>query len=174
MKATRVRRGAVSLSMASHLPVTLGSYCITPVMLPPGRGRLTAKPEPTGSARAANTIGISWVSRCSAATAGVGIAKITSGCRATSSFASEQRRRHGKAEHPGCPSIDDKLEFRRLNDRQVRRLGALDDAAGIGTHLPISIRNVGSVAHQSADFGVFTQIMRGHTGSAGHQFTHKF
>src|SRR5262249_38250672 len=76
MKATRVRRGAVSLSMASHLPVTLGSYCITPVMLPPGRDRLAMKPEPTGSARAANTIGISWLSRCSAATAGVGIAKI--------------------------------------------------------------------------------------------------
>src|SRR5262245_4814119 len=79
MKATRMRRGAISLSMASHLPVTLGSYCITPVMLPPGRERLAMKPEPTGSARAANTMGISWLSRCSAATAGVVIAKITSG-----------------------------------------------------------------------------------------------
>jgi hypothetical protein len=88
MKATRVRLGAISLSMVSHLPVTLGSYCITPVMLPPGRARLATKPEPIGSATAANTIGMSWLSRCSAATAGVGIAKITSGCSATSSFAS--------------------------------------------------------------------------------------
>src|SRR5215831_17692572 len=86
MKATRVRRGAVSLSMASHLPVTLGSYCITPVMLPPGRDRLAMKPEPSGSARAANTIGISWLSRCNAATAGVGIAKITAGCSANELF----------------------------------------------------------------------------------------
>ena len=78
----------MSLSIDNHLPVTLGSYCITPVMLPPGRDKLAMKPEPIGSARAANTIGISWVSRCSAATAGVGIAKMTSGCNETSSFAS--------------------------------------------------------------------------------------
>ena len=47
--------------------------------------------------------------------------------------------------------IDDKLELGRLLDRQVRRLGALEDAADIDAHLPIRVHDVGSVAHQSAD-----------------------
>ncbi len=52
--------------------------------------------------------------------------------------------------------------LRRLHDRQVRRLGALEDAAGIDADLTIRIRNVGSVAHQPAGFGKFTRrICRG-------------
>src|SRR5262249_31509015 len=47
--------------------------------------------------------------------------------------------------------IDDKLELGRLLDRQVGRLGALEDAADIHGHLPIRVYDVGSVAHQSAD-----------------------
>src|SRR6516164_5459379 len=80
--------GRISLSIASHLPVTLASYSITPVILPPGRGRLATKPEPIGSATRANTIGIVRLSRCNAAMTGVEFARITSGCSATSSFAS--------------------------------------------------------------------------------------
>ena len=72
-KAARTRLGAISLSIASHLPVTLASYCITPVILPPGRGRLATKPEPIGSATPANTIGIVLLSRCSAVTISVAV-----------------------------------------------------------------------------------------------------
>jgi hypothetical protein len=43
----------------------------------------------------------------------------------------EQRRRHGEAEHPGCLGVDDQLKLARLHDRQVRRLGALEDPAGV-------------------------------------------
>src|SRR5262249_29528555 len=54
---------------------------------PPGRGRLVTNPSPTGSATAANTIGIVRVSRWSAAVTGVVFARITSGCKPTNSFA---------------------------------------------------------------------------------------
>jgi hypothetical protein len=40
----------------------------------------------------------------------------------------EQRRRHGQAEHPGSHRVDDQLELARLYDRQVLRLGVLEDA----------------------------------------------
>ena len=69
------------------------------------------------------------------------------------------RRRHGKAEHPGGPGVDDQPKLRRLHDWQVGGLRALDDVARVGTGLAVGIRIVGSVAHQSADFGVLTQIM---------------
>ena len=52
----------------------------------------------------------------------------------------EQRRRHGEAEHPGGLEVDDQLELGRLHDRQVRRLRALEDAAGIDADLTIRIR----------------------------------
>ena len=58
-----------------------------PVRFPPGRGKLATKPSPTGSETAANTIGIVRVSRWSAAVTGVEVARITSGCRSTNSFA---------------------------------------------------------------------------------------
>jgi len=46
--------------------------------------------------------------------------------------------------------------------RQIRRLGALEDAAGIDAGLTIGVGNVASVAHQSADFGKFApRIDRG-------------
>jgi hypothetical protein len=36
--------------------------------------------------------------------------------------------------------IDDKLEFSRLHDRQVRRLGALENTTSVGPDLPKNIR----------------------------------
>ena len=44
----------------------------------------------------------------------------------------EQSRWHGQAEHPCGIGVDDQFEFRRLHDRQVRRLNTLEDAAGVG------------------------------------------
>ena len=48
------------------------------------------------------------------------------------------------------------LEFGRLYHRQVGRFLALEDAAHIDADLTKRIRNIGSVAYQSADFGNLT------------------
>src|SRR6516225_5003700 len=42
--ATRVTRGASSLSSSTHLPACVGSVTAKPVALPPGRGKLATKP----------------------------------------------------------------------------------------------------------------------------------
>src|SRR3546814_4323325 len=51
----------------------------------------------------------------------------------------------------------DLLELARLRDREVRRLCALEDAAGIDADLTPRIRNVASVAHQPTDFWKLTR-----------------
>ena len=56
-------------------------------------------------------------------------ADITSGLIDYFIGTAEQRRRHGKAEHSGGVRIDDQLELVQLNNWQLRRLGALKDAA---------------------------------------------
>src|SRR5262249_25718749 len=68
--------------------------------------------------------------------------------------AGEQRRRHVEAEGSGSLGVDDQLEFRRLYHRQVRGLGALEDATDVDTDLTIGIRKVASVTHQPASFGI--------------------
>src|SRR5215813_2654936 len=75
--------------------------------------------------------------------------------------AGEQLRRHGETEHPGRLSIDDKLELARLHDRQVRWPHALEDSTGIDTNLTPRIRQVGSIAHKSTDFGKLTACICG-------------
>ena len=72
----------------------------------------------------------------------------------------EKRRRHGEAKHPGRLGIDDKLELGRLHDRQVRWLGALEDAASVDADLTIGIPQARSVAHQPASFGILAQTRR--------------
>jgi hypothetical protein len=69
----------------------------------------------------------------------------------------EQLIGHGDAERPGGLVIDDQLEFRRLHHRQVRGLHVLEDAAGLDADMTQPIRNVGSVAHESAGFGRFAR-----------------
>src|SRR5258708_25730849 len=69
----------------------------------------------------------------------------------------EQLIGHAEAEHPGGPGVDDQLELVRLHDRQVRRLGTLEDAAGIDADLTPRILNAGSVAHQPTGFRIVTQ-----------------
>ena len=56
--ATRVKRGAISLSNSSHLLLMPYSKFAKPVALPAGRARLSTNPAPTGSATCTNTIGI--------------------------------------------------------------------------------------------------------------------
>src|SRR5262249_56426867 len=66
----------------------------------------------------------------------------------------EQFVRHGETEHSGGRGVDDQLELTRLQHRQLRRLRALKDAAGIDADLTKRIGNVGSVGDQPADFGI--------------------
>src|SRR3974377_1958477 len=68
----------------------------------------------------------------------------------------EQRGRHGETKHPCGLRVNDKLEFCRLYHRQCGRFFALEDSASIDADLMKSIRNIGSVAHESAGFGNLT------------------
>src|SRR6516164_7445999 len=68
----------------------------------------------------------------------------------------EQRWRHGEAKHPCGLRVNDKLKFCRLYHRQVGGFFALEDSAGIDAELTLSIRNIGSVAHESAGLGNLT------------------
>ena len=66
--------------------------------------------------------------------------------------AGEQRGRHGEAERPRGRKIDDQLELGRLHNRQVGRVGTLENAADVDAELPIPLGRARSVAHQAARF----------------------
>ena len=61
-------RGAICLRISSHFAPIPKSKLTNPVMLPPGRARLSTKPLLTGSTTCANTIGIVLVCCFNAAT----------------------------------------------------------------------------------------------------------
>src|SRR6516162_713871 len=71
----------------------------------------------------------------------------------------EQRLRHVEAEHPSRRNVDDELELRRLHDRQIRWLCALENAACVDADVAIRIYQACAVAHQSADFGMMTVLV---------------
>ena len=58
----------------------------------------------------------------------------------------KQRGRQDEAEHPGGLMVDDQFEFRRLHNRKVGGLCALEDTAGIDADLTIGIRHARPVA----------------------------
>src|SRR5262245_52576781 len=66
--------------------------------------------------------------------------------------AGEQRRRNFKADRAGGRQVDDQFKLGRPHYREVSRLGALEDFAGVDTGLPVRFRLAGSVAHQAAGF----------------------
>jgi hypothetical protein len=68
-------------------------------------GQNSKNPLPTGSATTTNTIGIVFVSRCSAATTGVVCATIKSGCRLTNSLAKPCMRATSDAAQPASIRI---------------------------------------------------------------------
>src|SRR5262249_8669416 len=66
--------------------------------------------------------------------------------------AGEQRRRHCEAKHPGCLRVNYQLELGRLHDRQLGRLRAFEDAAGVDPELTKGTRKARSVAKKPAGF----------------------
>ena len=85
--ATRITRGAISLSSSSHFALIVYSNKEKPVALPPGCAKVATNPEPTGSTTLTKTIGTVRDACSSGATAGVVTAKMAAGVSATNSAA---------------------------------------------------------------------------------------
>ena len=62
----------------------------------------------------------------------------------------EQHRRHVEAERLGGHEVDDQLELGRLQDGQVGRFLALENAGGVKARLATRIETIVRVAHQPA------------------------
>src|SRR6266481_5259789 len=80
---------------------------------------------------------------------------VTARARQSHSFddlvsAREDRWGDGEAERLGGVEIDDQLECRRLLDRQIGRLGALEDLPGVDAGLARDGSEAWSVADQAA------------------------
>src|ERR1700730_4102749 len=67
--------------------------------------------------------------------------------------ARRQCRRHLEAERLGGAQVDHELELGPLRDRQVGRLRALEDTAGVNTALTIGVGEAGAGAHEAAGPG---------------------
>ena len=99
----------MSRSNSTLFPAVSAARLEKPVMFPPGRARLCTRPEPTGSATAAMTIGMVVVACFAANAHGVKVATITStGSRASSLASSGNRSVFPSAERTSkakfCPS----------------------------------------------------------------------
>jgi hypothetical protein len=63
--------------------------------------------------------------------------------------------------------VDHQLEFGRLRDWQIGRLGTFQDFAGVDTRLTIGITNAGAITHQATCRCHFAQMVhRGHRKDA--------
>ena len=69
----------------------------------------------------------------------------------------EQPVRHLEAERLGGPEIDHEVKFRGLLYRQVSRLLAFENAAGIDAGQAVRIGYARSVAHQATRHGELAQ-----------------
>src|SRR5258707_5103871 len=79
--------GASSRNISNCFATSSTVWKLTPVAFPPGRARVATRPAPTGSDTYTKTIGIVRIFACNALTAGVVLAKMTSGLSATISWA---------------------------------------------------------------------------------------
>ena len=62
--AARAVPGAISFKSSSHYPVIVASLLMKPVRLPPGRAKLSTKPEPIGSWTSAYEYDVGMVRVC--------------------------------------------------------------------------------------------------------------
>ncbi len=71
-----------------------------------------------------------------------------------------------QAERLGGLEIDDQLECRRLLDRQIGGLGALEDPSGVNADLAIDAGEARSIADQAAGRGEFAPLIDRRNGMA--------
>src|SRR6516165_12488792 len=64
--------------------------------------------------------------------------------------ATEKRQRNRNAERLGSVGVNDQLELRRLQDREVGRLVAAEYTPSVATNQAISVAKISSVTHQAA------------------------
>ena len=74
-----------------------------------------------------------------------------------------------EAERLGGLEVDDQLELGRLLDRQIGRLGALEDLSGVNADLAIGSREARSIADQAAGRGEFAPLIDRRNGMACRQ-----
>src|SRR5262245_45522893 len=73
----------------------------------------------------------------------------------------DQRWWYRQAEHPGGFGVDHQLELRGLHDRQVGRLGTLEDPANVQTHLLPCISIVRPITDQTSDIDMLPLCIDG-------------
>src|SRR6516164_1640508 len=69
--------------------------------------------------------------------------------------AQEDRWRDRQAERLSSLEIDHQLEFCRLLDRQIGRLGAVENFSDVNADLAMDRRKAGAIADQTASLGVY-------------------
>src|SRR5215831_15547686 len=72
--------------------------------------------------------------------------------------AAEERDRDCETERLGGLHVDDEFDFRRLLHRQVSRVLALEDAAGVDATETIRVPDTASVAHQTTGRCEFSKL----------------
>src|SRR5260370_10838853 len=78
----------------------------------------------------------------------------------------QERARHGEPERLGGLEVDHQFEFGRLLDRQIGRLGAVEDLSGVNADLAIDRSEARSIADQAAGSGEFSPLVRRRNGMA--------
>src|ERR1700730_12261334 len=74
----------------------------------------------------------------------------------TSSARAQERDWNGKAERLGGLEVEEQLDFSGLLNRQVGRLIAFENPAGVDACCPECVRKTASIAHQAAGRGELT------------------
>src|SRR5207344_868441 len=75
----------------------------------------------------------------------------------------QERDWNGKAECLGGLEVEEQLDFSGLLNRQVGRLIAFENPAGVDACCPECVRKTASIAHQAAGRGELTKLIdRGH------------
>src|SRR5262245_54582591 len=63
--------------------------------------------------------------------------------------------------------VDDQLDLRRLQNRQIGRFLAPQNPAGIAADVSVHILKIFTIAHQAASYGILAPCINGRNCSAG-------